>query len=350
MPNRCLEPYEKESRLCSTCRLAPVVDGIKRCSRLVAQSPSMRAMLQRAAIVAATDASVLVTGETGAGKEVLARALHANSPRASRAFVAVNVAAIPAELLESELFGHVKGAFTGALSTRSGLMQAADGGTLLLDEIGEMPTAMQAKLLRALHDGEVRKVGETRAESVDVRLICATHRNLVERVATGAFRQDLFYRLKVFAFHVPALRDRAEDLEPLIGMFLASEAMAGARFTAAAWKVLRGWRWPGNVRELANVVKHCSVLARAEHSDLARLRGSRDGISIDLHHLPAEMLSKAPQGPGAGALLTLAEVERDHIERVLEACGGNQVAAARVLGVGRNTLWRKMKSTSRRAD
>ncbi|MBI5533087.1 MAG: sigma-54-dependent Fis family transcriptional regulator [Deltaproteobacteria bacterium] len=343
MTTRCQEPYEKGSRLCAVCRLSPVIDGLKRCSRLVARSPAMQTLLQRAASVAATDASVLVSGETGTGKEVLARALHANSTRASRPFVAVNVAAIPAELIESELFGHVKGAFTGALTHHTGLMQAAHGGTLFLDEIGEMPQPMQAKLLRALHDGEVRKVGDSRMESVDVRVICATHRNLADHVASGAFRQDLYYRLKVFAFHVPALRDRPEDLQPLVEMFLEMEGAAGARFTDEAWKLLRGWPWPGNVRELGNVIKHGAVLARVESSAHVQLRSGPRALRIAREHLPDELGLQARALSNGNVLRTLAEVESSHIERVLQACGGNQVAAARILGVGRTTLWRKMK-------
>src|SRR5512146_959800 len=177
-PSSCVVPFEKGPELCSVCRLTQDSPGLRRCSRLVARSPAMRSVLQRAAPIAASAASVVILGESGSGKEVLARALHANSPRKHQPFVAINVAALPAELLESELFGHAKGAFTGASTAKRGLFEAADGGTLLLDEIAEMPLALQAKLLRSLQDGEIRRVGDTRPFSVDVRILCATNRDL----------------------------------------------------------------------------------------------------------------------------------------------------------------------------
>src|SRR3954462_1459824 len=181
----------------------------------IAGSQIMRDLTLRAATVSKTDSTVIVLGESGTGKEVLARAIHANSPRRKAAFLAVNVAALPAELLESELFGHARGAFTGAVQAKRGLFEAANGGTLFLDEIGEMPLPLQAKLLRVLQDGEIRSVGETRPFSVDVRILCATHRDLRKAVAEGRFREDLFYRLNVFALEVPPLRRRAEDIVPL---------------------------------------------------------------------------------------------------------------------------------------
>jgi two-component system response regulator HydG len=327
--------------------MAPAIDGLRRCSKLVADSPPMQALMRRAALVAGSDASVLITGETGTGKEVLARALHANSPRARRPFIALNVAAIPAELLESELFGHVRGAFTGAIATRSGLLEAASGGTLMLDEIGEMPAPMQAKLLRALQDGEVRKVGDTRTTAVDVRIICATHRDLVAHVEQGSFRRDLLYRLRVFSFHVPPLRERPEDLMPLLRMFLALEGLPEATVDSDAWKLLRSWPWPGNVRELANVVQHAAVLARAEPAAgllMPRKKTAAPATRISVRHLPEELAVPPTRRPRPGGLLSLAQVERAHIESVLQACGGNQVEAARILGIGRNTLWRKLKN------
>ena len=182
----------------------------------------MRELFQRAARFAQNDAPVVILGESGTGKEVVARTLHANSPRAEKPFVAVNVAALPDELLESELFGHARGAFTGAHQAKEGLFEAAEGGTLFLDEIGELPLTLQAKLLRALQEGEVRRVGDTRAKEVDVRVVCATHRALAERVRQGQFREDLYYRLKVLSLRVPPLRDRPEDILPLARAFLAA--------------------------------------------------------------------------------------------------------------------------------
>jgi two-component system response regulator HydG len=284
----------------------------------------------RAAPIAASDASVIIRGESGTGKEVIARALHVNSPRKDKPFLAVNVAALPAELLESELFGHVKGAFTGAGAPKRGLFEAAEGGTLLLDEIAEMPLVLQAKLLRALQDGEIRRVGDTRPFSVDVRVLCATNQDLRARIEERRFREDLFYRLRVFTLVIPPLRDRREDILPLARMFLELERHPTARFTARAQGILESYGWPGNVRELANAVKHGAVLS-----------GDAD---VDAAHLPEEVVRpRPPAGPNA-ILRPLAEVEREHVVRVLEACGGRQIDAARILGIGRTTLWRKLKA------
>ncbi len=288
----------------------------------------MQAVLKRAARFAVNDAPVAILGETGTGKEVVARILHANSSRARRPFVAVNVAAIPAELLESELFGHGKGAFTGASTARPGLFEAANGGTLFLDEIGEMPLPLQAKILRALQDGEVRRIGETRSFAVDVRILCATHRDLAARVREGQFRQDLYYRLKVLTLEVPPLRERRDDILPLARRFLGEERTTAGAFSPAARKRLVAYAWPGNVRELQNVVKHGAALAT--------------GDEVLDEDLPEELTR--PKPASRGPLTTLADVEREHILRVLDACGGSQADAARVLAIGRNTLWRKLRA------
>src|SRR3990170_5901875 len=190
----CVTPFEQDPATCRVCRLVPAALQLRRCCRLVAESPSMQALMLRAAPIAASDAPVVISGESGTGKEVLARALHANSPRRNKPFLAVNVAALPGGLLESELFGHLKGAFTGASTTKPGLFEAADGGTLLLDAISEMPLSLQAKLLRVLQGGEVRRVGDTRPFSVDVRVLCTTHQDLRSAVARLQFREDLYYR------------------------------------------------------------------------------------------------------------------------------------------------------------
>ncbi len=295
---------------------------------MVAESPAMQTMLKRTARFAASSAPVAVFGETGTGKEIVARVLHANSPRAERPFVPVNVAALPAELLESELFGHARGAFTGASGARRGLFEAADQGTLFLDEIGEMPLPLQAKLLRALEDGEIRRVGENQPFSVDVRVICATHRDLGLRVSEGTFREDLFYRLKVLTLEVPPLRARTEDIIPLSLQFLARERTVAKGFTATARTWLEAHRWPGNVRELENAIKHGAALAT--------------GPLLDAGDLPHDHGAKPRTSP-EGKLETLAELERRHILRVLDACDGSQSEAARILGVARNTLWRKLR-------
>jgi two-component system response regulator HydG len=301
---------------------------------MVTASSTMQALLKLVARFADSDAPVAVLGETGTGKEVVARLLHANSARAGQPFVAVNVAALPSELLESELFGHGKGAYTGASSAREGLFEAANGGTLFLDEIGEMPPALQAKLLRVLQDGEVRRIGENTAFAVDARIICATHRDLAERVRKGTFREDLFYRLKVLTLHVPPLRARRDDIIPLAEHFLAQEKRNAQSFSTDAKARLLSYSWPGNVRELQNVVKYAAAVAtdtQVHESDLP------DEVRS------ASMTRGHGRSNGSNALLTLAEAERRHILSVLDACGGSQRQAADVLGVARNTLWRKIR-------
>ncbi|OFV87035.1 MAG: sigma-54-dependent Fis family transcriptional regulator [Acidobacteria bacterium RBG_16_68_9] len=288
----------------------------------------MGALMQRAGPIAATNAPVIILGETGSGKEVLARALHANSPRKTSPFVAVNVAALPGELLESELFGHVKGAFTGAATNKRGLFEAANGGTLLLDEISEMPMALQAKLLRVLENGEMRRVGDVRPFFVDVRILCATHQDLGTCVEQRRFREDLYYRLLVFTLTVPPLRQRGDDILPLARWFLTQERHPTGRFTRAAQRALEKYRWPGNVRQLANAVKHGAVLS-----------GEAD---VDTAHLPPEVINGNRSATRDRSLSTLAAAEREHMRRVLETCGGNRAEAARVLGIGRTTLWRKL--------
>jgi two-component system response regulator HydG len=326
---------------CEVCGLVPIARRLRGAAHVVARSEAMQGVLKRAARFAATEAPVAILGETGSGKEVVARIVHANSSRAAQPFVAVNVAALPAELLESELFGHGKGAFTGADVAHRGLFEAADKGVLFLDEIGEMTLPLQAKLLRALQDGELRRVGETRAFTVDVRVICATHRDLGERVRQGTFREDLFYRLKVLTLEVPSLRDRQADILPLAHRLLADEHTSAKTFSPGAKARLLAHAWPGNVRELQNVVKHGAALAT--------------GPEVDVDDLPGELLrtprAAPPRAPSSDAailrpLATLAEVEREHILRVVDACGGSPSEAARVLGIARNTLWRKLREAA----
>ena len=314
---------------CEVCGLETVVASLRNLTQVVAVSDAMKAVLLRVRDFADADAPVVVFGESGTGKEIIARALHANGPRADRPFVAVNVAAVPSELLESELFGHVRGAFTGAATAKEGLLEAATGGTLFLDEIGEMPLPLQAKLLRAVQDGEVRRVGDTRTFGVDVRFVCATHRDLKALIASGRFREDLYYRLKVLSLRVPPLRERRDDILPLARALMAAEKRPPAGLSPAAEQALLAYDWPGNVRELGNAVKHGSALSR--------------GGAIMPEHLPDEVTGAAGAGALGAELLTLAEVERDHVLRVLASVGGSQLAAARVLGVGRTTLWRKLK-------
>jgi two-component system response regulator HydG len=313
---------------CDVCGLETVVESLRSVTQVVAESDAMKAVLLRVRDFADADAPIVIFGESGTGKEIVARALHANGPRRDRPFVAVNVAAVPGELLESELFGHVRGAFTGAATAKEGLLEAANGGTLFLDEIGEMPLPLQAKLLRAVQEGEVRRVGDTRTFAVDVRFVCATHRDLKALIASGRFREDLYYRLKVLSVRVPPLRERRADILPLARALIAAERRPAAGLSPAAEQALLAYGWPGNVRELGNAVKHGCALAR--------------GGTIGPDQLPDEVTGAATASPDE-PLQTLADVERGHVLRVLERVGGSPLEAARVLGVGRTTLWRKLK-------
>jgi DNA-binding NtrC family response regulator len=271
----------------------------------------------------------VLQGETGTGKEVLARAIHFTSPRRARPFIPVNCGAIPNDLLESELFGHTRGAFSGAVADKPGLFEAAQGGTLLLDEIGDLPPLLQVKLLRVLQDGHVRRVGSNTSVDLDVRVIAATHVDLRAQVETGAFRADLFYRLNVFSLHLPALRERKEDIVPLARHFLALEGPPNLQLSPQAEDLLWRYRWPGNVRELSNVIRYAAAMS--------------DGSAIQPHHLPEGIApAHTSASPPPGSLRTLAEVEEEHVLAVLQACHGVQAAAARILGIGRNTLWRKL--------
>ncbi|MBI4956946.1 MAG: sigma-54-dependent Fis family transcriptional regulator [Myxococcales bacterium] len=325
-----MEHMERCSPSCAVCGLVPLAPGRRHGSRIVAESPAMQAVLKRAARFALADAPVVILGETGSGKEVVARTLHGNSPRRRRRFVAVNVAALPTDLLESELFGHAKGAFTGAAAAKVGLFEEASGGTLFLDEVAELPLLLQAKLLRALQDGEIRRVGETRSFTADVRIVSATHRDLAAAVRAGTFREDLYYRLKVLTLRVPPLRERREDVLPLACLFLREEARKLHGFSPGARERLRASPWPGTVRELHNAVMHGAALAQ--------------GGELGVDDLPEELVARAGPDAGAADVRPLAEVEREHVLRVLDACGGSQSEAARRLGLGRNTLWRKVRS------
>ncbi len=298
--------------------------------RLVARSRAMRAVIDQVRAVADTDASVLLLGESGTGKELVASALHWTSARRGGPFVPVNCTAVPEALLESELFGHEKGAFTGADRRRPGLFAAADGGTLFLDEVGDLSPALQAKLLRATEDKAVRPVGGAAEIALDLRLVAATNRDLPAMVRAGAFREDLYYRLAVITIRLPALRERPEDIAELAEHFLRRAAarlgkpLAGFAEDAAAW--MQDHAWPGNVRELANAVERAAVLAA--------------GPRIALADLGTEFASSA----GGHALRpTLDQLEQQYIRRVLDESGGDKVAAARVLGVSVRTLQRRVK-------
>lgn len=313
-------------------RIAPEVEEPL---NILGKSPRMRVLLDLARRVAKVDSTVLITGESGTGKERVARLVHDESSRASGPFIAVNCGAITETLLESELFGHTRGAFTGATQDRAGLFEAANGGTLLLDEIGEVSTGMQVKLLRALQEREVRRVGENKSRRVDVRVLSATNRDLAAAVAEGTFRQDLYYRVKVVELQVPPLRERREDILPLSRVLLAEAALRMKRditgLSPAAADQLVRYAWPGNVRELENAMERAVALARGER--------------VELEDLPEEVRAALPQPIViAGAVQPLDEVEKDYILATLALNGGNQTRTAEQLRIGSATLYRKLKS------
>lgn len=307
---------------------------------LVGMSASLREVQKRIGQAAASEAPVLILGETGTGKELVARTLHAHSARASSPFVAVNCAAIPRELLESELFGHVRGAFSGAVADRPGAFRSADGGILLLDEIGEMPLALQAKILRVLQDGEISPVGAAKALHVKVRVLAATHRDLPAEVRRGSFREDLLYRLNVLAIHVPPLRERIADIVPLAEHFLAHAAgdASPKSLSEGAARALIAHAWPGNVRELKNVMERCQTLA--PH----RVIGARDLASFLDAGAPRAADSVPADWLDADLPTATARLERVLITRALEQAGGNRAEAARRLGIHRQLLYQKLKT------
>jgi transcriptional regulator with PAS, ATPase and Fis domain len=314
--------------------LVRVVRDVEEPAGIVAKSPKMQQVVELARRVAKVDATVLITGESGVGKERIARFVHDESTRAAGPFIAVNCGAITETLLESELFGHKHGAFTGAASDRHGLFETAHHGTLLLDEIGEVSPGMQVKLLRVLQEREIRRVGESKSRPVDVRVLAATNRDLAHRVADGAFRQDLYYRLKVVELHVPPLRDRRDDILPLARVLLADAAVRmGRKISGLVPRVvdqLLRYEWPGNVRELENAMERAVALAR----------GSR----VDLEDLPEEIRQAFPKPVvNGGTVQPLREVEKEYILAVLEQNGGNQTRSAEQLRIGSATLYRKLK-------
>jgi DNA-binding NtrC family response regulator len=314
-------------------------------AKVIGRSPVMLRMVERLETFATSDAPVLVTGESGTGKELVARTLHELSPRRARPFIAVNCAAFPETLLEAELFGHERGAFTGAVKRRDGRFRAAHGGTLFLDEIAEIPLPAQAKLLRVLQEGIIEPLGTNQSAQVDVRIVSATHRNLRDRIATGQFREDLFFRLNVLDLPIPPLRARRGDLPVLVEHFLKKLAPGGATptLTARAWAALSEYPFPGNVRELEHALQHAVVLAR--------------GGELDLRHLPTEIggatagaaSALAPAaGKPAGGVRPLHEAEREfereYLARALAATGGRKAEAAALLGISRKNLWEKLKA------
>ncbi len=312
------------------------VSGRTQLGRLVGHAPRMRELFDLIQDVADSDATVLVRGESGTGKELVARAIHESGPRADGPFIQVNCSALSENLLESELFGHVKGAYTGAVADRRGRFEEAHGGTLFLDEIGDVNPAVQVKLLRVLQERVIERVGDSTPVPVDVRLVSATNRNLETLLATGRIREDFFYRIKVVSLTIPPLRDRREDIPMLVGHLL--QRIVGRQgqgappaVTGGAQRVLMSHHWPGNVRELENALEHAVVLSRGE--------------AIQASHLPRELTGAV--GPGArrglGDVPRHSDQEREILAAALAAAGWNRSRAARRLGIDRTTLWRKIR-------
>ena len=299
---------------------------------IVGESAAVKDLLVAISKATSTVATVLITGESGTGKELVARAVHYGGPRASAPFVPVNCGAIPEGLIESELFGHIKGAFTGAAESRAGFFQTADRGTIFLDEISEVSPSLQVKLLRVLQDKEVAMVGSMRSRRVDVRILAATNKDLPSLIEKGRFREDLFFRLNVLTIEVPPLRDRDDDVIRLARHFATRFAKEREgrelRFSDAALRALKGYTWPGNVRELENLIQRLSIMS--------------DEDEIDVPDLPSLMRFSTPRE--AGINRTLAEVEAQHIRNVLESVGGNRTRASEILGIDRKTLRLKLKS------
>ena len=335
---------EERSLRRQVARLQREVEGKFGLDNIVAVSDAMREILTLVSRVAPSGVSVLVTGESGTGKELIARAIHYNSDRAAGPFVAVNLAAVPGNLIESELFGHKKGAFTDARADRIGLFAEASGGTIFLDEIGELALELQAKLLRVLQEQEIRPLGATGTQKVDVRVVAATNRDLEEMMADGRFREDLYYRLNVIEVALPALRQRPDDIIPLADHLLtqaaAKHGMARkARLSAAVQRVLLAYHWPGNVRELGNVLERGLALC--------------EGGEIQVEDLPNQVRTpREPDflGDAVRRRMTLDELEREYISRVLADEGGNKTRAAQRLGLDRKTLYRKLDEWSRQRD
>jgi len=312
--------------------------SIEGAPQLIGSTPGMQQVQTMISKVAPTDSTVLIRGETGTGKELVARGVHEGSTRATKPFVAVNCGALPETLIESELFGHVKGAFTGADDHRVGLLEVASGGTIFLDEIGELPKSMQAKLLRVLESGEIRRVGENKTVTIDVRVVCATHRDLEEMVANDEFREDLMYRINTFEIHLPPLRERVADIPQLAAHLLRRFRPGGKGFdhelSAEAIEALKAHVWPGNVRELANVIEHATILCESG--------------PIGAEHLPQHFNRRQLTAVPRGQLgpMTLRELEMEAIHQALDRHGGSKPKAAEELGVSLKTLYNKLNQES----
>ena len=324
---------EKKALLSENIRLQAELEVKYSFQGIVGDSPAMQEVYRTLKKVSLSNSPVLIQGESGTGKELTARAVHFNSQRAKKPFVTIDCSSISNQVIESELFGHVKGAFTGAFSSKNGLIKEADGGTVFIDEVTEIPLETQAKFLRVIQEKEIRQVGGTQAEPVDVRIIAATNRNIKDEVDAGNFRLDLFYRLNVVPVYLPPLRDRTEDIPLFVHHFMNEFRDNRHKFESIsreAIHILMKYRWPGNVRELRNVIERIFVLG--------------SGPTIETDHLPIELFDTAVSLPvSAQTARTLAETEKDAILSALEAAGGNRIKAAHILEMGKSTLYRKLK-------
>ena len=333
-----LKPFEPKALLEQIARYATA----PRCEGMVVEDPGSREILLLAARVAKTDATILMTGESGTGKELFARYIHDQSARAKGPFIAINCAAIPENLLEATLFGHEKGAYTGAQAAQAGKFEQANGGTLLLDEISEMPLALQAKLLRVLQEREVERVGGKRPVPLDIRVLATSNRDMAQRVREGAFREDLYYRLNVFPLQIPPLRERAGDIVPLARHFLAlhgGRMQRPARLAAAAEAILAGYAWPGNVRELENIIQRALVLAPGQTIEAAHLMFAGGSLPAPAaSSSPSSLSPETAETPGS-----MKDLERQHILETLLAVGGSRIKAVEILGISERTLRYKLK-------
>ncbi len=319
-------------------------------SGLICRSRAMGRVMRLVESLQHSEASVLITGESGTGKEVMARIIHAHSPRRNGPFVPVNVAALPGDLLESELFGHVRGAFTGATRDRPGRFAAASQGTLFLDEVGDLPLHLQVKLLRVLQEHTYERVGENQARQADARIVAATNRDLRRAVVEGSFREDLYYRLRVFPLELPPLRERREDIDPMARVLLSrvqSRAGRSLRFSPEALRALLSYPWPGNVRELENALEYAATVARGQTLQPEDLPPEVLAGASSAHLPPASTVPTAPTAPTASAASAAPgdgpDAEREVLEAALQANRWSRAETARALGLSRSTLWRRMR-------
>lgn len=324
----CKKALELRGLRSKTELLSNEINRLTGTEGIVSASSVMKELLETASRAANSDATVLISGESGTGKEVLARLIHQSSPRSHGPMVTVNCAAIPSGLIESELFGHVKGAFTGAIKDRKGYFKTASGGTLFLDEIGELTTDVQVKLLRAIQEKQVQAVGSENSKNVDIRIIAATNQNLPEQIAKGAFREDLYYRLSVIPLYIPPLRERTEDIPALVSHFLKKfDAPRNVSFSKASLDVLRAYAWPGNIREMQNIVERCTIL---------RTNPVIEPCDLQLIAPPKEQNPLSVTIPDNG--ISLESVEKAYIIKALEKSGQNRSQAARLLKIPRHVL------------